>query len=77
MDLDRANMRAEAAEREVVVLQKQLAEARSRDKKDTVIPRSESLKKIDYVTALLSRLRGRVGVKPKFHKPDPKYKADS
>ncbi len=44
---------------------------------DTVILESESLKKIDYVTALLSRLRGRVGVKLKFHKFDPKDKADS
>ena len=30
VDLDRANMRAAAAEREVTVLQEQLAEARSR-----------------------------------------------
>jgi len=34
VDLDRANMRAAAAEREVVVLQEQLAEARSRDNKE-------------------------------------------
>ena len=34
VDLDRANMRAAAAEREVLVLQEQLAEARSRDNKE-------------------------------------------
>ena len=47
---------------------------------DTVILGSESLKKIVNVTALLLRLRGRVGVKrgdPKFHKLDRKSKADS